>query len=183
MLASCLHCSLWWCSCRGCICDCLTVKCNLVIDCGPCVTLYDVTQQPNPIVRMRKMFVNCLEIWSHKSCKTRAVAEVWRSYRLGERSIIDVRPSAWSTILIPPDMASGVRLLRPQVSAVSTCARLTRTIGAEARYFSLFTRPKSTYDEHVPLTPVGRLGLAISSGIGAFLDPRKGGACDMMIRD
>lgn len=47
--------------------------------------------------------------------------------------------------------------------------------GAEARCFSLFTRPKSTYDEHIPLTSVGRLQLAISSGIGAFLDPRKGG--------
>lgn len=57
---------------------------------------------------------------------------------------------------------------------MSLCAKSTRVARAEVRHLSLFTRPKSTYEEHVPLTPVGRLGLAISSGLGAFLDPRKG---------
>jgi hypothetical protein len=99
--------------------------------------------------------------------------EVWRSYRLGKSFIIDVRPSR--SVFLTTQMASGVRLLRPQAPTLSKCIRSARTIGPEARCFSLFTRPRSTYDEHIPLTPVGRLGLAISSGIGAFLDPRKGG--------
>ncbi|KAF9699119.1 hypothetical protein EKO04_002839 [Ascochyta lentis] len=71
-------------------------------------------------------------------------------------------------------MASGVRLLRPQASLLSRCIYTTRTFRAEARCFSLFSRPRRSYEEHVPLTPVGRLSLAISSGIGSFLDPRKG---------
>ncbi|UPX14009.1 Ubiquinone biosynthesis protein [Ascochyta rabiei] len=71
-------------------------------------------------------------------------------------------------------MASRARLLRPQASSLPRCVFATRTFGAEARHFSLFNRPRQSYEEHVPLTPVGRLGLAISSGIGSFLDPRKG---------
>lgn len=72
-------------------------------------------------------------------------------------------------------MAIGVRLLRPQARTFTRCVNQTRIARADARCLSLFSRPRQTYEEHVPLTPVGRLGLAISSGLGAFLDPRKGG--------
>ncbi|KAF1365685.1 ubiquinone biosynthesis protein coq4, mitochondrial [Lizonia empirigonia] len=71
-------------------------------------------------------------------------------------------------------MASGVRLIRPQASTLSRNMQLTRIVRAGVRSFSLFNRPTRSYEEHIPLTPVGRLGLAISSGIGSFLDPRKG---------
>ncbi|KAJ4323411.1 Ubiquinone biosynthesis protein [Neodidymelliopsis sp. IMI 364377] len=71
-------------------------------------------------------------------------------------------------------MATGVRLLRPQASALSRCVHSTRVAWLETRCFSLFSRPRTTYESHIPLTPIGRLSLAISSGIGSFLDPRKG---------
>ncbi|KAJ4334852.1 Ubiquinone biosynthesis protein [Didymella glomerata] len=73
-------------------------------------------------------------------------------------------------------MATGVRLLRPQSSALSRCGNWSRYTRPQARCLSLFARPKPTYGEHVPLSTVGRLQLAISSGLGAFLDPRKGDA-------
>jgi hypothetical protein len=113
-----------------------------------------------------------------QSCRRCAVAEVWRSYRLGKSiALVDVTPSR-TILFLSIDMAAGVRLLRQQVSALSRCVKPTRVA---VRHLSLFTRPKSTYEEHVPLTPVGRLGLAISSGLGAFLDPRKGGTYGFLI--
>ena len=126
-----------------------------------------------------------LHVSSHKSCRRCAVAEVWRSYRLGKSTsvstvLVDVTPSR-TILFLYIDMAAGIRLLRQQVSALSRYAKSTRVARAEVRHLSLFTRPKSTYEEHVPLTPVGRLGLAISSGLGAFLDPRKGGTCSYSI--
>ena len=113
------------------------------------------------------------------------MAEVWRSYRLRKSTsvstvLVDVTPSL-TILLLYINMAAGVRLLRQQVSTLSLCAKSARVARAEVRHLSLFTRPKSTYEEHVPLTPVGRLGLAISSGLGAFLDPRKGGTCGYSI--
>lgn len=126
-----------------------------------------------------------LHVSSHKSCRRCAVAEVWRSYRLGKSTsvstvLVDVTPSL-TILLLYINMAAGVRQLRQQVSTLLLCAKSTRVARAEVRHLSLFTRPKSTYEEHVPLTPVGRLGLAISSGLGAFLDPRKGGTCGYSI--
>ncbi|KAF2856498.1 coenzyme Q biosynthesis protein-like protein Coq4 [Plenodomus tracheiphilus IPT5] len=42
------------------------------------------------------------------------------------------------------------------------------------RAFSVLNRPAPNYEGHVPLTRLERLGLALGSGIGSFLDPRRG---------
>lgn len=44
-----------------------------------------------------------------------------------------------------------------------------------ARSFSALNRPSPNYEGHVPLTVTERLGLAIGSGLGSFLDPRRAG--------
>ncbi|KAL5117729.1 Ubiquinone biosynthesis protein [Pleosporales sp. CAS-2024a] len=43
-----------------------------------------------------------------------------------------------------------------------------------ARCFSVLNRPRPNYEGHVPLTVAERLGLAVGSGLGSFLDPRRG---------
>ncbi|KAL1796986.1 hypothetical protein ACET3X_005526 [Alternaria dauci] len=43
-----------------------------------------------------------------------------------------------------------------------------------SRCFSVLNRPPPNYEGHIPLTRVERLGLAIGSGLGSFLDPRRG---------
>ena len=50
-----------------------------------------------------------------------------------------------------------------------------------SRCFSVLNRPPPKYEGHIPLTRVERLGLAIGSGLGSFLDPRRGG--EMRSRD
>lgn len=92
----------------------------------------------------------------------------------GKSSIFDVTLSG-RVFLPPTHMATGIRLLPPQSSALSRCGNWSRHVRPQTRCLSLFARPRSTYEEHVPLSTVGRLQLAISSGLGAFLDPRKGG--------
>ncbi|KAI4620565.1 Ubiquinone biosynthesis protein [Alternaria ethzedia] len=42
------------------------------------------------------------------------------------------------------------------------------------RCFSVLNRPPPNYEGHIPLTRTERLGLAIGSGLGSFLDPRRG---------
>ncbi|EUC47898.1 hypothetical protein COCMIDRAFT_3203 [Bipolaris oryzae ATCC 44560] len=42
------------------------------------------------------------------------------------------------------------------------------------RPFSVLNRPPPNYEGHIPLTRLERLGLALGSGIGSFLDPRRG---------
>lgn len=41
--------------------------------------------------------------------------------------------------------------------------------------FSVLNRPPPNYEGHIPLTWWERAGLAIGSGLGSFLDPRRGG--------
>jgi ubiquinone biosynthesis protein COQ4 len=43
------------------------------------------------------------------------------------------------------------------------------------RCFSVLNRPPPNYEGHIPLTVAERLGLAVGSGLGSFLDPRRGG--------
>lgn len=43
------------------------------------------------------------------------------------------------------------------------------------RQFSVLNRPPPNYEGHLPLTVTERLGLAVGSGLGSFLDPRRGG--------
>jgi ubiquinone biosynthesis protein COQ4 len=45
----------------------------------------------------------------------------------------------------------------------------------DARCFSVLNRPPPSYEGHIPLTVTERLGLALGSGLGSFLDPRRGG--------
>jgi ubiquinone biosynthesis protein COQ4 len=56
------------------------------------------------------------------------------------------------------------------ISAPSKC----RT-QPDARCFSVLNRPKPNYEGHIPLTITERLGLAFGSGLGSFVDPRRGG--------
>lgn len=44
-----------------------------------------------------------------------------------------------------------------------------------SRAFSVLNRPPPNYEGHIPLTRTERLALALGSGIGSFLDPRRGG--------
>jgi len=44
----------------------------------------------------------------------------------------------------------------------------------DARCFSVLSRPSPNYEGHVPLTIAERLGLAIGTGVGSFVDPRRG---------
>jgi ubiquinone biosynthesis protein COQ4 len=44
-----------------------------------------------------------------------------------------------------------------------------------ARCFSVLNRPSPRYEGHIPLTIAERLGLALGSGLGSFIDPRRAG--------
>jgi hypothetical protein len=57
----------------------------------------------------------------------------------------------------------------------ATLAPSQPPIQAHARCFSILNRPTPSYEGHIPLTIVERLGLAFGSGIGSFVDPRRGG--------
>ncbi|KAJ4373799.1 Ubiquinone biosynthesis protein [Neocucurbitaria cava] len=52
----------------------------------------------------------------------------------------------------------------------SPCASFQQPL----RCFSVLNRPSPKYEGHIPLTRVERLGLAVGSGLGSFLDPRRG---------
>jgi ubiquinone biosynthesis protein COQ4 len=69
-------------------------------------------------------------------------------------------------------MAKHIRVQNLQ-KLVATTAVPRRSI--EARCFSVLNRPTPNYEGHIPLTVVERLGLALGSGLGSFLDPRRGG--------
>ncbi|EDU49882.1 ubiquinone biosynthesis protein coq-4 [Pyrenophora tritici-repentis Pt-1C-BFP] len=45
---------------------------------------------------------------------------------------------------------------------------------SSSRCFSVLNRPPPNYEGHIPLTRTERLGLALGSGIGSFLDPQRG---------
>ncbi|KAB2107974.1 Ubiquinone biosynthesis protein [Alternaria gaisen] len=63
-----------------------------------------------------------------------------------------------------------------QLSYASPNSPLTRASSfvQPSRCFSILNRPPPKYEGHIPLTRVERLGLAIGSGLGSFLDPRRG---------
>ncbi|KAF1838521.1 ubiquinone biosynthesis protein coq4, mitochondrial [Decorospora gaudefroyi] len=52
--------------------------------------------------------------------------------------------------------------------------RPTLNFEQSARCFSVLNRPRPNYEGHIPLTRMERLGLALGSGLGSFLDPRRG---------
>jgi ubiquinone biosynthesis protein COQ4 len=45
----------------------------------------------------------------------------------------------------------------------------------DVRSFSVLNRPPPNYEGHIPLTVAERLGLAVGSGLGSFIDPRRAG--------
>ncbi|KAH8719422.1 ubiquinone biosynthesis protein coq4, mitochondrial [Phaeosphaeriaceae sp. PMI808] len=49
-----------------------------------------------------------------------------------------------------------------------------RPANIDARCFSVLNRPPPNYEGHIPLTVIERLGLALGSGLGSFVDPRRG---------
>jgi hypothetical protein len=64
------------------------------------------------------------------------------------------------------------QLRRLTAASLATSRAQTRV---DARPFSVLNRPAPSYEGHVPLTPTERLGLALGSGLGSFLNPRRGG--------
>jgi hypothetical protein len=76
------------------------------------------------------------------------------------------------TMLLSIAMAKRIRTSNLQ-KLVATTAVSRRPL--EARCFSVLNRPPPNYEGHIPLTVTERLGLALGSGLGSFLDPRRGG--------
>jgi len=72
-------------------------------------------------------------------------------------------------------MAQHVRVPQLQRLAAASTVRLRPQKQLTARCFSVLNRPSPNYEGHIPLTVTERLGLAIGSGLGSFLDPRRGG--------
>ncbi|KAF2467179.1 ubiquinone biosynthesis protein coq4, mitochondrial [Lindgomyces ingoldianus] len=71
----------------------------------------------------------------------------------------------------------AVPLTRPVLGIVCASARNVShslLLPASYRCFSVLNRPPPNYDGHIPLTRLERLGLAIGSGLGSFLNPRRG---------
>ena len=48
-----------------------------------------------------------------------------------------------------------------------------------SRTFSVLNRPPPNYRGHVPLTPIERSALVVSSAIGSLLNPRRAGVYDI----
>jgi hypothetical protein len=72
----------------------------------------------------------------------------------------------------------ALSLKRPVSQALCASTRhasYTLLLPASYRSFSVLNRPAPNYEGHVPLTVAERLGLAVGSGLGSFLDPRRGG--------
>ncbi|KAH3943638.1 ubiquinone biosynthesis protein COQ4 [Parastagonospora nodorum] len=61
--------------------------------------------------------------------------------------------------------------LRKLAGSISTPSRCI--LPPHARCFSVLNRPPPNYEGHIPLTVIERLGLAVGSGLGSFLDPRR----------
>jgi hypothetical protein len=72
-------------------------------------------------------------------------------------------------------MAKPVRAGQLQKLRVRSLPRAVLQRHFETRQFSVLNRPPPNYEGHIPLTVAERLGLALGSGLGSFLDPRRGG--------
>lgn len=78
-------------------------------------------------------------------------------------------------------MARHVKTRQLQQLIVQSFPRVSPH-GQSLRCFSVLNRPPPNYEGHIPLTRLERLGLALGSGIGSFLDPRRGGETDQRPR-
>jgi ubiquinone biosynthesis protein COQ4 len=66
-----------------------------------------------------------------------------------------------------------VSSLRNLTATTIIPGRLSRHLGV--RSFSVLSRPPPNYEGHIPVTVTERLGLALGSGLGSFIDPRRAG--------
>ncbi|KAH7078620.1 ubiquinone biosynthesis protein COQ4, mitochondrial [Paraphoma chrysanthemicola] len=71
-------------------------------------------------------------------------------------------------------MAKRLRFSQLQKLTRTSSARSRAQVRVDTRPFSVLNRPTPNYDGHVPLTITERLGLALGSGLGSFIDPRRG---------
>ncbi|KAF2034546.1 Coq4-domain-containing protein [Setomelanomma holmii] len=71
-------------------------------------------------------------------------------------------------------MAKSLRALQLRRLQATTFSQVRPQTRIDTRGFSVLNRPSPNYEGHVPLTVTERLGLALGSGLGSFLDPRRG---------
>lgn len=69
----------------------------------------------------------------------------------------------------------GVTTIALATSTLSSSSSSPLSFDYSRRPFSVLNRPPPNYEGHVPLKRIERLGMAIGSGIGSFLDPYRGG--------
>jgi hypothetical protein len=96
---------------------------------------------------------SCHSVWSRQATSTRRSFEAYMSASMAKL----VRHRDFQNLV-------------GSISAPSRC-RVPR----DTRCFSVLNRPPPNYEGHIPLTVAERLGLAFGSGLGSFLDPRRGG--------
>lgn len=72
-------------------------------------------------------------------------------------------------------MAKHMRVSQLPKLITTTFVHSNALVPLYARSFSVLNRPSPTYEGHVPLTVTERLGLALGSGVGSFIDPRRAG--------
>lgn len=72
-----------------------------------------------------------------------------------------------------PPTALAISLATSMTSSPSSSS--SSSLSDTRRPFSVLKRPPPNYPVHVPLTGLERVGLAIGSGIGSFLNPYRGG--------
>ncbi|RMZ72309.1 ubiquinone biosynthesis COQ4 [Pyrenophora seminiperda CCB06] len=82
-------------------------------------------------------------------------------------------PYCEQLIIQPRPMAKHVRMHQLQKLTLRLLPPASAFVSS-SRCFSILNRPPPNYEGHIPLTRTERLGLAIGSGIGSFLDPRRG---------
>lgn len=69
-----------------------------------------------------------------------------------------------------------LQLLPKLAAAAAPYVLKTLLPAAASSTFTATNRPAPNYPGHVPLTTVERIGMAVGSAVGSFLDPRRGGA-------
>jgi ubiquinone biosynthesis protein COQ4 len=72
-------------------------------------------------------------------------------------------------------MAKHMRVSQLPKLIASSFVHPNALIPLYTRSFSVLNRPSPNYEGHVPLTITERVGLALGSGVGSFIDPRRAG--------
>jgi len=96
---------------------------------------------------------------------------------IGSNQMRTIKPALCTIPHSNAQMARNVRACRlPKLASGSIFQ--ASSFAQSTRCFSVLNRPPPNYEGHIPLTRTERLGLAIGSGLGSFLDPRRGGSHD-----